>query len=469
MYYSNNGSWAAHAILTTVIIVDWTEQAVQGVCGSKAGISCVSPEMDINGNGHALSLSASDCLDADRQYIGIDGYWYDITTFIPHHPGGDIIKQFVGKDASVVFHAFHKQSVLKHRKPRAKMEEIKAEVDEAGIAFAQLGQYFEKEGYFNIDYYWYARKFLVAFILLTICVTIVVNYNASPYVYIGSVVLAAFWQQCGFFMHDFEHNQFTHNRKIDTWLGTFFGTFCFGVSGSWWRKEHFIHHALTTCVDHSQKFADPQMMQPIIWVQNQKLWPFYQSRLAFMCVKIQHITFLPICVFAGRFAIMRESLLQMLQERNPRELVALALHWVWLSLLLSFLPTYTHIAKFYALAAICQGVLHIQLLISHYAKTFHEVKDINTNIHWSRMQVESNIDIITPWWLDWFHGGLNFHLVHHLYPRMPRHNFRKATAIVKKLCDQNNLTYDHCGWFDAVKRTLSQLKLMSHHFSLDPR
>ena len=424
--------------------------------------------MDLNGNGVALATNkqSDDQNYIDRQCIGIDGYWYDITKFIPFHPGGDVIKQFVGKDASAVFHAFHKDSVLKHRKPCGKMQEIKPEVDEAGVAFTQLGKKFQNDGYYDVDYYWYSRKFLVAFLLLAISVTLVVEYSTSPIVYVGAVFLAAFWQQCGFFMHDFEHNQFTHNRKIDSWMGTFFGTFCFGVSGSWWRKEHFVHHALTNSVDYSQNFADPQMKQDVIWAQNQKLWPYYQNRLAWLCIKIQHITFLPLCVFVGRVAIMKEAILH---ERSPRELIATFLHWVWICHLLSYLPTYTIIAKFYAIAAICEGILHIQLLISHYAKAFHEVPDIATNIHWYRMQVESNIDIITPWWLDWFHGGLNFHLVHHLYPRMPRHNYRRATALVKKVCEQHNMKYDHCGWFEAVKRTLSQLKLMSVHFTLDPR
>ena len=101
--------------------------------------------MDLNGNGVALATNkqSDDQNYIDRQCIGIDGYWYDITKFIPFHPGGDVIKQFVGKDASAVFHAFHKDSVLKHRRPCGKMQEIKPEVDEAGVAFTQLGKKFQ--------------------------------------------------------------------------------------------------------------------------------------------------------------------------------------------------------------------------------------------------------------------------------------------------------------------------------------
>jgi len=434
-------------------------------CNYNCCLILVNDQMDRNGNEATSPSHDWKSSKQGKKLIGIDGYWYDITNFIPYHPGGKVIEQFVGKDASAVFHGFHRQSVLRHRKPYARMNETSVENSRVSQAFAHLGQYFEKEGYFVTDYYWYAKKFLVTFLMICCVVYIVTNYPTSDRVYLGAVALAAFWQQCGFFMHDFEHNQFSQNRHIDKWLGTFFGTFCFGISGSWWRDEHFIHHALTTCVDHDIGFADPQMMEAVVWAQNEKLWPFYQNRLSYFLIRIQHITFLPLCVFMGRLAIIKAS---MVQERRLIEWAAFGLHWVWICVLLSYLPTWKHVFIFYGIASTIQGVLHIQLLISHYAKDYHHVKNVSKDVNWAQMQVESNIDIITPLWLDWFHGGLNFHLVHHLYPRMPRHNYRKATEYVRKVCHEYNLHYDHCGWFEAVKRTLSQLKRMSEHFSLDP-
>lgn len=400
-----------------------------------------------------------------RKLIGIDGHWYDVSAFIPHHPGGDVIEKFVGKDATAVFHAFHREGVLKRRRPCAKMKPEDINSDPITKSFLELEIFFKEQGYFKYDYSWYTAKFIGALFPLSCCFYLVVNYQ-HPYVhYIAAVFLAAFWQQCGFFMHDFEHNHFTGNRHIDQWLGTFFGTICFGISGSWWRDEHFIHHALTTTVDVDTGFFDPQMREPI-WAQSKKLWPFYKTKLEYYCVKIQHITFIPICVFIGRIAIMMNS---MSQERRVSEIIAIILHWTWVLCLLSLFPNYKQAAIFYAIAAVCQGVLHIQLLISHYAKSFHDLKDISTDISWYQMQVESNIDITNPWWLDWFHGGLNFHLIHHLYPRMPRNNYRRATEHLKEVCKKNDLHYDHCCWTEAVQRTLKHLKLMSHHFELDPR
>lgn len=411
-----------------------------------------------NGSTHSNTTSKK-----KRQLIGIDGHWYDVTAFIPHHPGGDVIKQFIGKDASSAFHAFHKPSVLQSRRPTSKMEVSRQ--DDITLAFARLGDFFEKEGYFEYDIYWYLRKIILSFAILMAAFGCAIYWQQSTWKYLGALALAAFWQQCGFLMHDSEHNLITGNRHVDSWIGTFFATLCFGVNGSWWRDDHFVHHALTTCVDHKNDFYDPQMRE-VIWAQNEKLWPFFRTKIELFCIKIQHVTFLPVCLLLGRIGIMGDS---MKDERQPGEIIAFALHWLWISSLLSWMPSWREVFIFYGIAAILQGILHVQLLISHYSKKFHYLDDICSKTQWYRMQVESNIDIEAPWFMDWFHGGLNFHLVHHLYPRMPRYNYRKATDYVRQVCKEQGLEYDSCGWFDAVYRTLCHLRLMARHFSLDPR
>ena len=50
----------------------------------------------------------------ERKVIGIDGIWYDVTTFITRHPGGEVLEHFLGEDATDVFRSIrHRSSVLK--------------------------------------------------------------------------------------------------------------------------------------------------------------------------------------------------------------------------------------------------------------------------------------------------------------------------------------------------------------------
>jgi len=51
-----------------------------------------------------------------RKLIGYRGHWYDVTTFIPYHPGGEVIEKFVGQDATCVIDSMHKYNVLENKK-----------------------------------------------------------------------------------------------------------------------------------------------------------------------------------------------------------------------------------------------------------------------------------------------------------------------------------------------------------------
>ncbi|KAF9089087.1 Delta 8 Fatty Acid Desaturase [Mortierella sp. GBA35] len=68
------------------------------------------------------------------------------------------------------------------------------------------------------------------------------------------------------------------------------------------------------------------------------------------------------------------------------------------------------------------------------------------------------MDVDCPTWLDWFHGGLQFQAIHHLFPRMPRHNLRRAQPYVKEFCDEVGLTYHIHGFAKGNSIVYSALK-----------
>ncbi|PAA62162.1 hypothetical protein BOX15_Mlig019763g1 [Macrostomum lignano] len=395
--------------------------------------------------------------------IGINGGWYDISKFIPHHPGGSVIAQFVGKDATPVFKGLHTKDVLKHMRPVATYR--LSEDDPAAEAFAELHQFFIKQGFFQTSAVWYAGKMAFAASLLALTLFLVVGCSSWYWHCLASCSLALFWQQCGFFMHDFMHSQGFHERKIDNWIGLACGTLGVGINSFWWQEEHYVHHALTNTVDYENGFFDPQMKEES-WAQNKKLFPFFTTRLQRALIAIQHWTFLPICIIVGRPYIVIAAIVS---ERRPIVWLALILHIIWVSVLLCQLPTWTQVFVTYSLASMLEGILHVQLLVNHYCKPFYERKEVCEETNWYRMQVECNINIKNPVWMDWFHGGLNFHIEHHLFPLMPRHRFREASKHIKAVCARLGIEYDECYWTTALVRTLKQLKNAAVVFSLDPR
>lgn len=397
--------------------------------------------------------------------VGVDGCWYDVTNFRHRHPGGPLVlEKCHGKDVTELVKSFHERNVLKGWRPVGRYARSIVLTDPASKAFRALHEEFIQKGYFKTSMSWYARKIAATFAALLCSVALIVSpavLTTWRAIFAG-FCLGLFWQQCGFLMHDLMHSEMTHKRQIDRWVGMFFGSFCLGVSAHWWRDEHFEHHAFTNVVDKETLYVDPQMQEEL-WSQSPLMFPLYINRghwaidwVQTQLLRFQHIFWIPICVFAGRVGIIVNGIFK---ERRWYEVLSLSAHNIMMGcFIFFFIPTWKLRFLFYATAALYEGVLHMQLLVSHYAKPWTEMKDVATTVDWYRLQVYCNINIQNPIWLDWFHGGLNFHIEHHLYPRMPRNRFRETSARVREVCQEVGIVYDECCFTDALIRTLRHLK-----------
>lgn len=401
-----------------------------------------------------------------RKYIGYRGEWYDVTNFVERHPGGNIIDQFLGQDATHVIDTAHSRNVLKMWKPVATGRKgvpppYNYNPTPFGKQMHALHIRLKKEGFYDNSVGWFVRKFIVVASLNIIIFLLLFNYsNIFLFQCLCSFLLAAFWQQSGMLMHDLMHSQAFQSQKVDEFFGIFFGTFCFGISSRWWKDEHIAHHALTNTIEYASGFVDPQAFEDV-WAQNEKLFPFKCEKIHDILIKIQYWTFLPLCVLVGRIAILVDSYRT---ERRKDVLFAFVLHIIWISAMLDLLPSWKVRLLFYYGASVGEGILHIQLLMNHYSKPFYEKSDMHET-EFFRAMVEANINIVCPVWMDWFHGGLNFHIEHHCFPRMPRNRLREVSPMIKKICAENGILYDECSFTCALKRTLAHLKSVSNLYS----
>ena len=61
--------------------------------------------------------------------------------------------------------------------------------------------------------------------------------------------------------------------------------------------------------------------------------------------------------------------------------------------------------------------------------------------------------------MDWFHGGLQFQAVHHLLPRVPRHNLRALRdEVVKPFCEKWGLEYKEKGFVECNMMVIKTLR-----------
>lgn len=68
------------------------------------------------------------------------------------------------------------------------------------------------------------------------------------------------------------------------------------------------------------------------------------------------------------------------------------------------------------------------------------------------------MDVECPEWMDWFHGGLQFQTIHHLFPRMPKHNLRTASKRVQAWCAEVGERYEIYGFVECNGRVLGRLE-----------
>ncbi|KAK6046946.1 hypothetical protein COOONC_15546 [Cooperia oncophora] len=95
----------------------------------------------------------------------------------------------------------------------------------------------------------YCRKnerFQVIEALLIIGTAVYLQFNGW---YITSAVLMGLaWQQLGWLIHEFAHNQLFKDHWHNDLASYFVGNFLQGFSSGGWKEQHNIHHAATNVV-----------------------------------------------------------------------------------------------------------------------------------------------------------------------------------------------------------------------------
>ena len=99
---------------------------------------------------------------SENKAMSINGYWYDVTNFIPHHPGGRIIEKFLRCDATSSFYAMHgfPEKILKKRWPIARHftndPKLKKRMEEDQV-YWRLHQRYTELGVFERSKLWLAK------------------------------------------------------------------------------------------------------------------------------------------------------------------------------------------------------------------------------------------------------------------------------------------------------------------------
>ena len=73
-------------------------------------------------------------------------------------------------------------------------------------------------------------------------------------------------------------------------------------------------------------------------------------------------------------------------------------------------------------------------------------------------QLRTTVDVICSPSIEFIHGGLHLQVTHHLFPRLPRHNLRAASQLVKQYAKDQGLEYAEFGFVEGNQNVRSVLK-----------
>lgn len=415
-------------------------------------------------------------------WIIIKNKVYDITKWVPKHPGGSsILFNFAGKDCSDEFKIFHLHSnhvLLKSFLVGKVSKEDWKEQSTLAQDFELLHDKLKKNNAFKPDYWFYFRKGLIILSLFIASITLLLSSSSIISCFVSAVCLGLFWQQLAFIGHDLGHHVVTHNRKLDDQIAIFVGNLLQGISVEWWKHSHNTHHTVTNSINY-----DPDIQHlPVMAVSKEffkNVFSTYHKRVlkfdsaARWFISIQHYMFYVIMALA-RFNLYAQSYIYNIigygskTEKRKIELLSLAFFWVWYGYVLSFTSSWSHAVLFLFMSHAVAGLVHVQICISHFAmETYHGIPQSSFEKDgYIRSQLLTTMNVDCYPFMDFFHGGLQFQIEHHLFPHLTRSKFRYAQKELKELCEKHNLPYVNKSFYHANKDVVTKLYETSQELKL---
>jgi delta8-fatty-acid desaturase len=334
------------------------------------------------------------------------------------------------------------------------------------VKYRELHQKIIDAGLYKTNYSAYGWECLRYFSLFfTMLITL--HYG---YYFISALSLGFMWHQLVFSAHDAAHMGITHNYYIDTFIGIFIADFVGGLSLGWWKHNHNVHHIVTNAPEH-----DPDIEHmPLFAISHRFLGDlrstFYDRVMKYdaaakILLRIQPWTYYPFLAF-GRFNLYVLSWDFIINGKGPRkgqaayhrwlELAGQVFFWTWFGygIMYKSIPDGWSRFVFLMVSHIASSPLHVQIVLSHFAMS---TTDLGPQESFPQMMLRTTMDVDCPRWLDFIHGGLQFQAIHHLFPRLPRHNLRQTQDLVIEFCKDVGIPYAYYGFTTANGQVIGRL------------
>ena len=319
--------------------------------------------------------------------------------------------------------------------------------------YNELKKIVEIHGLLVMQPMYYLRQILINLVMFAAGVLLLFWTNNIWIWLLDAVYLSFVATQAGFIAHDAGHGQIFKSPWKNHLIGLL-NNLLLGASYFWWVDTHNKHHSKPNQVSN-----DPAIDYSVMAFSDEAA--LSKRGILRFFVKYQAFLFLPL-MFLYPVAMRIDSIRFLLRSKFKYrflDAILITLHFVlyfWLvfgvlDLWMAFLFILVHQSLFGLYLAFVFAPNHMGMVILE--------KD--TDLDFLTRQVITARNLKGGPITDFFFGGLNLQIEHHLFPRMARNKLRLAKKIVEDFCRQKSIRYYETGVVQSYAEIFKDLHRVS--------
>ena len=269
-------------------------------------------------------------------------------------------------------------------------------------------------------------------------------------------------------MHDANHSAYSKNKSVNQWLG--YTLNIVGMTAFNWKLQHnILHHTYTNVYEYDEDIDGPPMLRLSPHHPYKKMHK-YQHIYVFFFYSLLTLNWL----FSKDFIQLVKYRKNGLNRSSKREynyhiFVLIASKVIYLFYML-FIPIYfLHygttlvIISFLVLHCISGLILSITFQLAHsVTPASFPLPNNKYTIEndWAIHQINTTVDFSRKSkFLNWYLGGLNFQVEHHLFPHICHIHYVELSKIVEETAKEFNIKYlSTPTLIEAIKTHLNALR-----------
>lgn len=272
------------------------------------------------------------------------------------------------------------------------------------------------------------------------------------WVLIPALILGICAAQFGFLAHEASHRQIFTSNKINDWIGTVLADAFVGLGYGWWMHKHNKHHANPNKVDR-----DPDININVLSFTPQSLAE--KKGLEKLLSKRQGMLF-PIFLLFTAFDMLFESYKALLNPKTRVKHRIVELVLITGRVVTPIAIAFSIMNPFIAVAFLMVMMMALGLFMGGAFAPNHKGMPLiakGAKVDFLRRQVLTSRNIKPGILMDFFMGGLNYQIEHHLFPSMPRPHLKRAQEITEAYCAEKGISYLEVNLPTAYKSVVKYL------------